>query len=118
VYAFAGLLYEIAVRRPIFAGQIGLVDWAWRMAYEVRSVVPIGVEPSIRGIIEKGWATDPAARPSFVEIYEEIRLNDFCVVRDGFRPGDVEVYVRWVDRSGVGVEAVAPPVDDAQCTLA
>jgi hypothetical protein len=90
------------------------------MASGVRNVVPGYVEPSVRSIIERGWATDPAARPSFTEIYEQMGLNDFCIVRDGFRQQDVDADVRWVDSGGVDVEAALPaqPPGDSQCGVA
>jgi serine/threonine protein kinase len=124
VYAFALLLYEIVVGRPVFAGHIRLVDWASRMVGGVRNVIPEYVEPFVRSVIERGWRTDPAERPSFVEIYEQMRLNDFCIVKDRFRPEDVESCVRWVDNGRVDVEpalpadATAQPPSDPQCGVA
>jgi hypothetical protein len=67
VYAFGLVAYEIVTGE--FATN------------RRQSALPVGVfGPLLQGLITRCWCEDPADRPSFEAILEEMRANDFAIV--------------------------------------
>jgi hypothetical protein len=57
-----------------------------------RAEIPSGVEAFVGKLIRRGWDADPQARPTFREVFEELRAHEFCVERTGFDSKEVGQY--------------------------
>jgi hypothetical protein len=80
VFAFALILFEVLVGRQ----------------GDPSGPVPADVEPAVAALIRRCWAQQPIDRPSFAEVFEELRGQKFCVQRTGFKPDKVNRYIDWV----------------------
>jgi hypothetical protein len=96
VYSFALILYEIVVGRPAFPHELAQDDLCRRAIAGERAEIPAAVDPFVANLIRRGWAANPAERPSFREIFNKLRSREFCVVRNGFNRHDVARYFRWI----------------------
>jgi hypothetical protein len=65
-----------------------------------RPEIPVTVKPFVSELIQRGWSCEAAERPSFNEIFEELRAHHFCICRDGIHRSDVESYVKWIGEWG------------------
>jgi hypothetical protein len=102
VFSFSLILYEIVVGHPVFSAQLSLGQLALKVAKGMRADIPAAVKSFVARLIRRGWSANPAERPSFTEIVEELRSHSFCVVRDGFNCEEVTSYVRWINVPGGG----------------
>jgi hypothetical protein len=105
VFSFALIMQEIIVGRRVFSSELSMPQLALKVAKGERVDIPVAVEPFVIGLIWRG-SSDPTERPSFQEIFEELRDYEFCVACEGLIRADIELYVRWI-------EAESPPSDSA-----
>jgi serine/threonine protein kinase len=96
VFSFSLILFEILVGRSVVAQVVGL----YRDRVEVRFVdngepaaIPSFLREFVRELITKGWSRDRSERPSFDDISEVLKENNFDVV-DG---NDVKEVLRFVN---------------------
>jgi serine/threonine protein kinase len=99
IYAFAFVLYEIVVGHPVFSRSLTLPQLYHKVMKGDRNEIPDGIEGFVRSLIERGWSPKPEVRPSFAEIYEELKQHSFCIAQEGFDAAEVSSYLAWVDSS-------------------
>jgi hypothetical protein len=107
VYSFALVLYEIVVGKPVFPPTLSQDQLRHRVMGK-RAKIPATVRGFIQKIIRKAWAPEASDRPSFRDIFEELRKNEFCVVRDGFHRKEVQTYINWIGESAPENEDLIP----------
>jgi serine/threonine protein kinase len=89
-YSFAVMLYEIIVGTSVFSPKLSPTQLARKVTVaRQRAEIPDTVSEFVRKLIVRGWSEDPAERPSFAQIYDELVANDFCIEAEGFRRQDV-----------------------------
>jgi serine/threonine protein kinase len=96
VLSFWLILCEIVVGQPAFSPELSMIRLVAKVAKGERAEIPATVERFVAGLIRRGWSSNPAVRPLFREIFEELRRQVVCVARDGFDRAAVESYVRWI----------------------
>jgi serine/threonine protein kinase len=99
VYSFALILYSIVSGLPAFSVALLPVQLSRKVNTGERTNIPATVEPCMDELIRAGWSEDEAKRPSFNDIFEELRRHEFCVSRDGFDARAVASYVQWISGS-------------------
>jgi serine/threonine protein kinase len=99
VYAFALVLYEIVVGHPVFSRLLTLPQLYHKVMKGDRNEIPNEIDGFVRSLIERGWSQKPESRPSFAEMYEELKQHNFCIAQEGFDAAEVGSYQAWVDRS-------------------
>lgn len=74
VYSFAMVCYEVVSRgRVPFAEQPNVAAMLYKVAVEhARPARPEGVTDAVWGLIERCWAHEPAVRPNFVQVRDEL----------------------------------------------
>jgi hypothetical protein len=95
VYSFALVLYEIVVGHPVFPPTLTFMQLCAKILRNERAEIPSNVEGLVADLIRRGWSSDPAERPSFAEIYEILRQNNFRITSDDFDASEVASYVTW-----------------------
>jgi serine/threonine protein kinase len=98
VYSFALILYEIVVGHPVFAPTLTFMQLCLKVARGERKEIPSNVEGFIADLIRRGWSSDPTERPSFAEIYNILKRNNFQIARADFNAREVRSYVAWAGR--------------------
>jgi serine/threonine protein kinase len=86
VASFSSILFEILVGRSVVQ-HVSQCD-------EV--AIPSFIPSFVRELMESGWSVDPAKRPSFDNIYETLKANDFDVV-EGNEVDEVWMYVDFLE---------------------
>jgi serine/threonine protein kinase len=80
VFSFGVLLYETVTGKKPVQDCGGI---AFRLFTQVttghREAIPDTVEPFTAGLISRCWDSDPANRPTFLEIFDELRGNRFKI---------------------------------------
>jgi serine/threonine protein kinase len=108
IYSFALMLYEITVGRSVFSPTLSLAQLCRKVAVSgQRAEIPDTVPELARKLIVSGWSEDPAKRPSFAGIYDELAANDFCVEAEGFKREYIRAYEEWL-RTYQGSETAIP----------
>jgi serine/threonine protein kinase len=97
IYSFALMLYEVVVGRPVFPRTLTLASLKAKVSNGERAEIPGGLEDIVADVIQEGWSQDKNDRPSFADIYDKLRQNDFCVDREGFNSMTVGLYIEWVE---------------------
>jgi mitogen-activated protein kinase kinase kinase 9 len=94
VFSFGVLLFEIVAGHPALQDSEGI---AFKLHSKVtsgsREKIPDTVEPFTAGLITRCWDGDPDHRPTFLEIFYELRENRFKVF-NAVDPEDVEQFLR------------------------
>jgi serine/threonine protein kinase len=102
VYSFALLLYEVVVGHPAFPATLTIMQLCrWILAGR-RPDIPPGLRGFVCGLIRRCWSSRSEERPEFTEIYEVLRVNNFCVEHNGFDPQGLESYRLWLARQRRG----------------
>jgi serine/threonine protein kinase len=99
VFSFALILYEILTGCPVFSPRLSLPQLALKVAKGERADIPRTAMPFVQDLIRKGWSSDPVERPSFTDIFENLREHEFCVVQEGFDRNEVALYIEWIGGS-------------------
>jgi hypothetical protein len=84
VNLFALVIDEIIVAKPVFLPALSHARLHRKVIMGKPVKIPAVIRVFIRKIIRKAEAPEVSDRPSFREIFEELRKNEFCVVRDEF----------------------------------
>jgi TPR repeat protein len=79
VYSFALILYEVLVGRPAFDPELYWVHLLKKIQAGERPPIPAAIPEAVREVIERGWSTDPAHRPSFDHILATLRQIEFKI---------------------------------------
>ena len=96
VYSFGIMLYEL-VTGEFALRHLNLMQVTRYISKGKRPAIPTSVLPFTRSLIQRCWATDPARRPSFADIYNDIKREEFRLC-DGVNTTAVSAYVdslRW-----------------------
>jgi serine/threonine protein kinase len=96
VFAFAVMLFELTSKRPAFPRDASPEQVGVFIRGGQRPEIPEGVGPVVRRLITRGWAAEPALRPSFDGIFAELMDIQFVVV-DGVRWMKVAEFVDNVE---------------------
>jgi hypothetical protein len=80
VFSFALILFEVVVGRQ----------------GDPSGAVPARVDPPVALLIRRCWVPQPIDRPSFAEVFEELRSQKFCVERKGFESALMNRYIHWI----------------------
>jgi serine/threonine protein kinase len=102
VYSFGMIMYEIVTSDSIFSSSggkfqiFGKLQSGWRPDLS-------GVTELSRKIIGRSWSVYPKDRPSFEDIWKELYLNEFGIIK-GVKKSDVESFLSWIENSGVKID--------------
>jgi serine/threonine protein kinase len=99
VFSFALILYEIMACYPLFSAELSLPQLTLKVAKEESADIPRRTMPFVQDLIRKEWSSDPAERPSFKNIFENLRGHEFCIIQEGFDRNEVASYIEWIGRS-------------------
>jgi serine/threonine protein kinase len=78
VFSFGVLLYEIVTGRlPLQDSGGSIFQLHAKVTAGSREQIPATVEPFTAGLISRCWDGDPAHRPTFQEIFDQLRRNRF-----------------------------------------
>lgn len=81
VYSFGVMLYEI-VTGNLALRELNQVQIPVFISQGKRPEIPKSVLPFAKALIERCWAQDPAQRPSFTEIYDDLLKENFLLFAD------------------------------------
>jgi sterile alpha motif and leucine zipper-containing kinase AZK len=95
VYSFALVMYEVILGRPMFPPDLGPMELAQRIMNADMTEIPVWVSEFAQNVMKKGWSPQAAERPSFREIFKDMRTHKFEII-DGVDAVEVESYVDWV----------------------
>jgi hypothetical protein len=82
VFSFALILFELVTGRQ----------------GDPSGVMPACVDSAVALLIRRCWAQQPIDRPSFEEVFENLRRQAFCVQRKGCEPDTINKYIDWIAR--------------------
>jgi hypothetical protein len=102
VFAFGLIVFEIVIGRLVVTQ--GLNEAQMR-----KRVQKMDLPEGAKSLIAMCWAEDLAARPSFAQIYEELRRLKFSVGHADCDPDEVAEFVEWV-RKCDWARPTAPPL--------
>eukprot|EP00884_Botryococcus_braunii_P016251 jgi/Botrbrau1/3309/Bobra.0048s0006.1 len=81
IYSFGMVMYQLLTRQMPFQGMaIGQVFWAVAVN-DQRPDVPLSCPQAYRELMTSCWATEPAARPAFAEVWRTLQAM-FKIFRD------------------------------------
>ena len=81
VYSFGVMLYEI-VTGNLALRELNQIQIPVFISQGKRPEIPKSVLPFAKALIERCWAQDPAQRPSFTEIYDDLLKENFLLFAD------------------------------------
>jgi serine/threonine protein kinase len=97
IFSFALILYEMVVGRKVFPGSSQAQVCRMVLA-GARAEIPETMDSFTAELVGRCWSQAPTERPSFDDIYEQLRRHDFCIMRNGFNAKEVAAYVDWVKK--------------------
>jgi serine/threonine protein kinase len=101
VYSFGLILYEIVVGNGLFSGpgEKGKLFIDLQKGWRPIDTIGSDVSEVSRRLIEKCWSEDPENRPTFSEIWEELKKSDFQFIR-GANAVKVKHFAQMVEEGG------------------
>jgi serine/threonine protein kinase len=97
VFAFGLILYEILVGESVFPKNMAIAPIVRLHVRGFRPRIPESVSPIVASVIEKCWSVNPRNRPSFEEIFNELREAQFPFFRD-VDSGVIDEFISAVDK--------------------
>jgi serine/threonine protein kinase len=97
IFSFALILYEMVVGRKVFS-VLSQAQLCRRVLTADRAEIPETMDSFTAELIDRCWSQYPTERPSFDNIYEQLRRHDFCIMRNEFDANEVAAYVNWVKK--------------------
>jgi serine/threonine protein kinase len=79
VFSFGLILYEILTGSAVFSRQLSRSRVMYQVLKGERPSIPDEVPPSIKLMIQSCWSKDPAARPSFSDVFGVLEEIGFQV---------------------------------------
>jgi hypothetical protein len=96
VYGFALILYELIVGTSVFPDGLDKKK-VWEMSRNgVRPEIPKNMNSTVKNILTKGWAPDPAIRPSFEAIWNDLKDIQLMII-PGMKWENVEKFVEIIE---------------------
>jgi serine/threonine protein kinase len=89
VFAFGLIVFEIVTGRVV-------VTWGLNEAQMRRKVQEMDLPEGAKSLIAMCWTEEFAARPSFAQIYEELRKRKFSIGEADSDPDEVVEFINWV----------------------
>jgi len=100
IFSFALVFYVTVAGRPAVSPRLTFPQICQKLKIrDERPVIPAALEPFVAALIPRGWSTNPTEPPSFKEIFEGLRSQVSCVVRDEFNHQNVDSYITWIGGS-------------------
>jgi serine/threonine protein kinase len=96
VYAFGLILYDIAADVSYFSKPKNKQECFDSMQKGERPVIPVTVLPVTQDLINKCWAQNCDARPSFADILNQIERAEFQII-SGVRLSDIRAFLYWIN---------------------
>jgi serine/threonine protein kinase len=97
VFSFALILYEMVVGCKVFPAS-SQAQLCRMILAGARVEIPKTIDSFTAELIGRCWSQESTERPSFEDIYEQLRQHDFCIMRNVFDPNEVAAYVNWVKK--------------------
>ena len=79
IYSFAIIAFELATGKPAFDPTMPPMLLMRAIGDGELPEIPAEVNPALKEVIERGWATDPKQRPPMAEICEILAKVKWCV---------------------------------------
>jgi serine/threonine protein kinase len=80
VFSFGLVLYEILVGYPVFSHDQTPFEILWKITRGNMPNIPDKVLPSMKSLIKRCWALKPDDRPTFEDIFQDLKSNNFEIV--------------------------------------
>jgi serine/threonine protein kinase len=106
-YAFALILYELLVGKPVFNPGAALGVVMNQIMTGARPEIPRSMNETVKDIIQKGWAVDPTVRYSFDEIWSRLEGINFQLTGD-VNTEHVCAFISWLKQAARS--SPVPPV--------
>jgi serine/threonine protein kinase len=80
VFAFGLILFELLTWQPVFTADLSLMTIHRRLSCGDLPALPRNWGDFVCNLIARCWSKDPNSRPSFDDILNEIRLQEFAIL--------------------------------------
>jgi hypothetical protein len=99
IFSFALLAYEILVGWPVDTPGMTIEEYqaCVQMADADRAEFPQEVILFTKELIRRCWAANPEDRPSFEQIFDHLKKNEFKIMGDEAAPHDIACFVQWIE---------------------
>ena len=87
VYSFAIILWELLTSRLPYADMPSLAAAAGVVERNLRPPVPPDAPPAVADLLQRCWAAEPAVRPPFTRVCEELTAIRAALDAAGAAPG-------------------------------
>jgi serine/threonine protein kinase len=95
VFAFGLILYEILVGKSVFPKTESPMQIVKLHMQDARPPIPTTIHSKIRHVIQKCWSKNPAERPTFDEIFDNLATDQFPFFAD-VDMAECKRFIDWV----------------------